>query len=109
MKVHQPRKSVLGLVVKYILLALVDSIGGYAVYLMALAGVWLGCVIVVLALIGINWLYLTERLVPLKYLLPGTITMAIFAVLPIIYTVYIAFTNYSTGHVLSKEIGRAHV
>lgn len=102
-KLHQPRKSVLGLIVKYLLLALVDSIGGYAVYLMAVAGVWLGSVIVVLALIGINWLYLTERLVPLKYLLPGTITMAIFAVLPIIYTVYIAFTNYSTGHVLSKE------
>jgi hypothetical protein len=102
-ELHKPRKSALGLIVKYILLSLVDSIGGYAVYLMAVAGLWIPAAVLVLSLVGINWLYLTERAVPLKYLLPGTITMAIFAVLPIIYTVYIAFTNYSTGHVLSKE------
>lgn len=100
---HKPRKGVLGLVIKYILLGLVDSIGGYAAYLMALSNLWIPAAVLVLALVGINWLYLTERAVPLKYLLPGTITMAVFSVLPIIYTVYIAFTNYSTGHVMSKD------
>ncbi len=102
-ELHKPRKSVLGLVVKYILLGLIDSIGGYAVFLMVAASLWIPAVVLVASLIGINWLYLTERAVPLKYLLPGTVTMAVFAVLPIVYTVYIAFTNYSTGHVLSKE------
>lgn len=102
-KVHQPRTSVLGLLAKYTVLALVSSLGLYAAFLLWNTGLPVGAVITVVAICGIDWLYLTERAVPMKYLLPGTITMAVFAVLPIIYSIYIAFTNYSTGHSLNKE------
>ena len=102
-KMHQPRKSVTGLLVKYAILSLISAIGAYALYLMIAGGSYIPAAVLFLALIGINWLYLTEKLIPLKYLLPGTITMVVFALLPIFYTIYIAFTNYSTGHVLSKD------
>lgn len=51
----------------------------------------------------VDWVYLSKRALPAKYLTPGLIFLAIFQVFVIIYTFYVAFTNYSTGHVLSKD------
>lgn len=38
-----------------------------------------------------------------RFLYPGLITFLFFMVLPIVFTVYIGFTNLSTGHYLSQE------
>lgn len=51
----------------------------------------------------INYLAFHPRAVPARYLLPAFIFMAATVVYPIGYTVFISFTNYGTGHVLSKE------
>ena len=95
----KPRKSLSGLIVKYTILSLMSAIGIFAIYLMLINHMYWQPVPLAIAIVGINWLYMTERLVPLKYLLPGTITMAIFGVLPIIYSIYIAFTNLSLIHI----------
>lgn len=100
---YTPKRNVAGLLVKYLILGVISAMGAYAVYLMLLGGLYWQAALLAIAVLGINWLYLTERAVPLKYLLPGTVTMVVFAVLPIAYTVFIAFTNYSTGHAMSKE------
>lgn len=99
---YKPKSSVSGLIVKYLILGMLDSLALYAAFLLVMAGRTLPAVAVVVAALGITWLYLSQRAIPLKYLLPGTISMLIFGVLPIIYSVYIAFTNYSTGHVMAK-------
>lgn len=38
-----------------------------------------------------------------RFLYPGLITFTLFMVLPIVFTVYIGFTNLSTGNYLSQE------
>ena len=38
----------------------------------------------------------------LKFLIPGTVFLLAFQIVPIIYTISIAFSNYSTGHVITK-------
>jgi ABC-type sugar transport system permease subunit len=38
-----------------------------------------------------------------RFLYPGLITFLFFMVLPIVFTVYIGFTNLSTGHYLSQD------
>ena len=38
-----------------------------------------------------------------RYLYPAIIIIGIFTVYPIFYTIFIAFTNYGTGHLLVKE------
>jgi arabinogalactan oligomer / maltooligosaccharide transport system permease protein len=50
----------------------------------------------------IDAVYLSRRVVPLKYLIPGTIFLVAFAVYPVVYLVYISTTNYGTGNSLSK-------
>ena len=53
----------------------------------------------------IDLIYLVPRrpgLIPLKFLVPGTVFLVAFQIAPILYTVNVAFTNYSTGHIISK-------
>ena len=42
---------------------------------------------------------------PLKFIVPGVLLLLAFQLIPIIYTINVAFTNYSTGHVLSRGGG----
>ncbi len=55
-----------------------------------------------LGLILINVVALTERAYPLRYLLPGLVFMAAMVLYPLFYNIYISFTNYGTGNILSK-------
>jgi arabinogalactan oligomer / maltooligosaccharide transport system permease protein len=59
----------------------------------------------IVALVVIDVVYLSRRRwsIPLKYLLPGTIFLLVFALYPIIYLVYISTTNYGTGNNLTKD------
>jgi ABC-type sugar transport system permease subunit len=53
--------------------------------------------------IVINVAFLTDRLVALRWISPGLLLLTLMVVYPLLYTVYIAFTNYGQGHVLAKE------
>ena len=48
------------------------------------------------------WTYASPRTKALRYLLPGLSAFALFILLPLVYTVYIAFTNFSGEHLLSR-------
>jgi maltose/maltodextrin transport system permease protein len=49
--------------------------------------------------------YGTARAVAWKYLFPGVAGMLVFVAFPLLYTLQIGFTNYSSSHLL--ELGRA--
>lgn len=51
----------------------------------------------------VAWTYNSPRARASRYLLPGLATFAIFVLMPLVYTVYIAFTNFSGEHLLSQE------
>lgn len=51
----------------------------------------------VVATIAIFAIYTTQRAVPAKYLFPGTLLLAVFIVVPIIFTLQISTTNYGDG------------
>lgn len=48
-------------------------------------------------------IFSAPKAIHLKFLYPGFVTFFLFMVLPIIFTIYIGFTNLSTGHLLSKS------
>ncbi len=65
---------------------------------------WVALGALVASTLLIDYLYLSRsRAMPAKFLIPGTIFLLAFQVIPIIYTVDVAFTNYSTGHVITKS------
>jgi arabinogalactan oligomer/maltooligosaccharide transport system permease protein len=91
------------LITKIAALAVVDAIALYAVIVLALASQWLVMALVVLVAIAVNWIYFSRAKLPAKYLTPGLIFLAIFQIFVLLYTGYVALTNYGTGHNGSKE------
>lgn len=66
-------------------------------------GLWLVGSVVVILLIGINIAVFVVRAVALRWLLPTLAFMLAFALAPIVYTGYIALTNYSGVHLLTQQ------
>jgi arabinogalactan oligomer/maltooligosaccharide transport system permease protein len=79
-------------------LAVAAAILLYAVPPLVAAGSWPALAILCAATAVIGCLYLTRRFVPAKYLVPGTLLLIAFQVLPVLYTVSTAFTNFGDGH-----------
>jgi maltose/maltodextrin transport system permease protein len=55
------------------------------------------------------YIYATSTSVAWKYLFPGVAGMLVFVAFPLLYTVQIGFTNYSSAHLLSFERARAYL
>jgi maltose/maltodextrin transport system permease protein len=53
--------------------------------------------------------YATARSLAWKYLFPGVAGMLVFVAFPLLYTVQIGFTNYSSSHLLSQERARDYL
>jgi arabinogalactan oligomer / maltooligosaccharide transport system permease protein len=93
-----------GLIVKFSLLGLLDAFAIWAIAILAGRSNWIACSVLIAATAGINAVYLIPRrwTLPLKFLIPGTVFLVAFQVIPVFYTIDIAFTNYASGHIISK-------
>ena len=91
------------LLIKLLALGIIDAIAVFAVFVLASGGQWLVAAIVVAVAAIVNWIYFSRRKLPAKYLAPGVIFLVVFQVFVLVYTGYIAFTNYGTGHNGSQE------
>lgn len=91
------------------LLALVALSGLYLVFLLYVSGqtivAGVSLVIVALALI----VFLHPRLYAYRYLFPGAAGALIFVVFPMVYTIAIGFTNYSSKNLLEFDRARQYL
>ncbi|OFJ62663.1 maltose ABC transporter permease [Actinomyces sp. HMSC075B09] len=94
-----------GSIVKLILMALVNALGIYIAATALSGGSMVLGIGMLLLLVAVDWIYFSKRdsLIPAKYLAPGLVFLIIFQAFTIVYTGYIAFTNYGHGHILTKE------
>src|SRR5687767_957824 len=95
-----PERSVTlsGTVFTVVLLGLVGAIALWAAFPLIDADAWVGLAILVITTAAIFYLYLTKRHIPAKYLVPGTLFLLAFQVLPVLYTANTAFSNFGDGH-----------
>jgi arabinogalactan oligomer/maltooligosaccharide transport system permease protein len=91
------------LLVKLVALGLLDAVAVYALFVLLMGGEWLIAAVVAIVAAVVNWIYFSRRKLPAKYLTPGIIFLVLFQVFVLVYTGYIAFTNYGTGHNGSQE------
>jgi arabinogalactan oligomer / maltooligosaccharide transport system permease protein len=94
-----------GIVIRLVFLAIANAIGLWA--LIALLGddKWIAALAVAAATLAIDAVYLlpSRSLIPLKFLVPGTVFLIGFQLIPIVYNSSVAFSNWSTGHNLTKD------
>jgi arabinogalactan oligomer / maltooligosaccharide transport system permease protein len=93
-----------GLVVKLVLLAILNAIAVWAAIILARQDKWLALVVLAAATLAIDLIYLSKRAgaVPLKFLIPGTVFLIAFELVPILYTINVAFQEYAVGHIITK-------
>jgi arabinogalactan oligomer/maltooligosaccharide transport system permease protein len=93
-----------GLVIKIVILALTNAVGVWAGVVLVDRSRWVALAILVAATAAIDLVYLVPRkwTVPAKFLVPGTVFLLAFQIVPIVYTIEVAFSNYSTGHISTK-------
>jgi len=88
--------------------------------LAGLAGLWLVCAIyaagqpvlaiAALALLAAGlYVYVSRAALAWRYLFPGVTGMLLFVAFPLVYTMWIGFTNYSSTHLLSQARVKAYL
>jgi arabinogalactan oligomer/maltooligosaccharide transport system permease protein len=89
--------------VKIVCLGVIDAMALYAIFVLIAQDNVLVAAIVALGVVAINVVYLVPGLLPAKYLTPGLVFLFVFQIFVVLYCVYIAFTNYGSGHVSTKD------
>src|SRR6266511_3360130 len=98
----QTGESLTGLTVKIVLLGLVAAIAVWAAFPLVREHAWVALGVEVAVTAAIFYVYLSPRRLPLKYLVPGTLFLVAFQVVPVLYTTSTAFSNFGDGHRGSK-------
>jgi len=93
-----------GQVLKMTFLALSNALAVWAAYVLIDQSRWVSLALLVAVTAAIDLIYLAPRrgTLPLKFLVPGTVFLLAFQIVPIVYTIEVALSNYSTGHIISK-------
>ncbi|GEM_PF-1252815 len=87
---------------QFVLLLLVDGLGGWLALSIGGDGNWFFAIAILFTLTVVSVIVLVPRLWPIKWISPALALMIILSVYPMVYTLYIAFTNFSDGHRLTK-------
>jgi len=60
-------------------------------------------VVLIIIAVMINLIYLIPKAYPFRWMGVGLSFLILFMVYPLLFTIYVAFTNYGDGHLLTKE------
>ena len=86
-----------------VLLVAISLVALYFVALLYLAGQALVGSLVLFAAALFVYVYSSERATSYRYLFPGLAGMGLFVLLPLLFTVWMGFTNYSSRNLLTFE------
>lgn len=95
-------RSAIQLLLQYAGLLIVDAFALLLVYQLANDGIWELAIFIALVTIVVNYVNIRPDLSPLRWISPAFTLMMLLVVYPLIYTVFVAFTNYGDGNLLTK-------
>lgn len=86
-----------------VLVVALDAVTAVWAWTMFTSGLWLLGAIVVIVVALLSVALLSARAAALRWLLPTLAFMLAFALAPIVYTGYVALTNYNGTHLLTQQ------
>lgn len=93
----------MGKIIKGVALGIVNVVFIWIALYLLNAGAYLVFALLLLGALLANFIFISPKAYPYRYLLPAAFFMVLLVVYPIIYTLYISVTNYGTGNILNKE------
>jgi maltose/maltodextrin transport system permease protein len=99
-----PARSFKWLGVALVLLA--SAVGLYAVWMLYLLGQPLLAVLVLALVVAFAVIFTQHRFYAGRFIFPGIAAILLFVVFPVVYTIYLGFTNYGFLNLLSYDRAR---
>lgn len=96
------RRSLLAQGFKFGLIALLDAVVVWVAVSLVLRGDHLLLAMLAAGALVLNYVVLSRRAYPLRFLLPGLVFLFAMVVYPIGYTINVSLTNLQTGNLLTK-------
>lgn len=93
-----------GIVLRLLLLALFDAFVIFTGWQLIVGGVEPLAIVIWLIALAVNIIFLRNSAMPLRWIIPGLAFMTLMHIYPVMFTVFTAFTNYSDGHLVQKEV-----
>lgn len=91
-----------GILVKIISLGTLNAFALWAIPILIMHHTYIFGAYMAISTLVLDYIFLSSKRIAAKYIAPGVVLLILFQVYPALYTGYIAFTNYSTGHILGK-------
>jgi ABC-type sugar transport system permease subunit len=99
----QPSTTLSGMIIRLVLLGIFDVMAVWLIVNLVTDGYWPLGLMIGLITIFVTVVFLRRGMYPLRWMAIGLSLMALISVYPILYTFWIAFTNYGDGHLLTKN------
>jgi ABC-type sugar transport system permease subunit len=98
-----PEETPLSRIIRFILIAFFDA--GAIWFIQNAISRGFGQLAITLSIIVLmlNLIFIIPRAYPFRWMAVGLSFLILFVIYPIIFTIYVAFTNYGDGHLLTKE------
>ena len=92
------------LVLRLGVLAFIDAITIWLVYQFLDDGVFALAIVIAGVTIWLNIIFLSDKYYPMRWLSPGMALLILMVVYPVFFTVGVSFSNYGTGHLVTKQL-----
>lgn len=91
------------ILIRLVAFAAINGVGLWSVTTLFTLKQWVAMSVVALLTLVVDFVYVSRKTLASRWLLPGTIFLILFQIYPVFYTAYTAFTNYSVGHMVSRD------
>jgi ABC-type sugar transport system permease subunit len=103
MKTEVQKDSPLGMLTRALLIVVLDAAIGWFIYNSIQLGFTQLAAVLAVVLVMLNLIFLIPQAYAYRWMAIGLSFLIIFVIYPILFTIYVAFTNYGDGHLLNKE------
>jgi ABC-type sugar transport system permease subunit len=102
-------RPVLPVILRLFLLVAIDAaIGWFTSKLVSLGYLPFAAALLLIALV-VNIVLLLRKAYPLRWMIIGLVLMGLFTIYPIFFTIWVSFTNYGEGHLVTEEQAIAQI
>lgn len=91
-----------GIATKLLVLMVFTAFASFFVIQLLSDGYWQFAIVIGIITLMLDIIFLREEAYPLRWMSPGLSFMILLSLYPIVFTIYIAFTNFGTGNLLPK-------
>jgi ABC-type sugar transport system permease subunit len=98
-----PEETPLSKIIRFILIALFDAGAIWFIQNAISKGFDQLVLVLSVVVLMLNLIFLLPQAYPFRWMAVGLSFLILFTIYPILFTIYVAFTNYGDGHLLTKE------